>query len=212
MIALLISQPLATSVHGIETGRTRQLDAFNQHHTCLPRFHGSYLAILSQVDRLTRVSAARAEADPPPENLPSRLAAKIKTVDEMHRSIRINQSISQWQFDTVRSSYQAILKRAGSDPAVEEAVRVRLARVTRDEQAAAGRANDRGHPRREPSPRPGSRGGNAASGGGRPVSCAGFQCQGLRAGFDGNDRRPQALRLDRQRRVNDRLSRCPAGA
>ena len=72
----------------------------------------------------------------PPENLPPAVAAEIKMVDEMHRTIRINQSISRWQFETVRSSYQAILKRAGNDPTVEEAIRVRLARVTRDEQSA----------------------------------------------------------------------------
>jgi hypothetical protein len=72
----------------------------------------------------------------PAENLSADLAAAIKTVDEMHRSIRASQSISQWRFEAVRSRYQAILKRAGNDPAVEEAIRVRLARVTRDEQAA----------------------------------------------------------------------------
>jgi len=72
----------------------------------------------------------------PMENLPSGIAAEIKSVDEMHRVVRSNQSIAQWRFERVRSDYLAIVKRAGNDPSVEEAVRVRLARVTRDEQAA----------------------------------------------------------------------------
>jgi hypothetical protein len=72
----------------------------------------------------------------PMENVPPAYAAEIKTVDDMHRSIRLNTSIAEWRFEQVRSRYQAILKRAGNDSAVEEAVRVRLGRVTNDEQAA----------------------------------------------------------------------------
>ncbi len=72
----------------------------------------------------------------PMGNVPSAVAAEIKTVEDMHRAIRINSSIAKWQFGSVRSRYQAILKRAGNDSNIEEAVRVRLARVTRDEQAA----------------------------------------------------------------------------
>jgi hypothetical protein len=54
----------------------------------------------------------------------------------MHRAILSDQPIEQWRFDTVRARYQAILKRAGSNPAVEEAIRARLARMTKHEQAA----------------------------------------------------------------------------
>ncbi len=72
----------------------------------------------------------------PIENVPSAFPAEIKTVDQMHRAIRNNHPIAQWRLEPVRSSYLAILKRAGNDPAVEEAIRLRLARVTRDEQAA----------------------------------------------------------------------------
>jgi hypothetical protein len=72
----------------------------------------------------------------PMGSIPSPLAAEIKTVDEMHRAIRINQSIAQWRLEPVRSSYQVILKKAGNDPTVEEAIRARLGHVTRDEQAA----------------------------------------------------------------------------
>jgi hypothetical protein len=72
----------------------------------------------------------------PMADVPSPFAADIKTVDEMHRAVRTNQSIAQWRFGAVRSSYEAIVKRAGNDPAVDEAIRPRLARVARDEQAA----------------------------------------------------------------------------
>jgi hypothetical protein len=70
------------------------------------------------------------------ENLPPDVASEIASVEAMHRGILADQPIEQWRFDTVRARYQAILKRAGSNPAVEEAIRVRLARVTRNEQAA----------------------------------------------------------------------------
>jgi hypothetical protein len=72
----------------------------------------------------------------PTGNVTSTFAAEIKAVDEMHRAIRINQSIAQWRLEKVRSSYQAILKKCGNDSTVDEAIRLRLARVTRDEQAA----------------------------------------------------------------------------
>ena len=80
--------------------------------------------------------APPADEYPPLEGVSAEAASEIKTVDAAHRSIRTSQSIAQWRFESVRSSYQAILKKVGSDPAVEEAIRVRLARVTRDEQAA----------------------------------------------------------------------------
>jgi hypothetical protein len=72
----------------------------------------------------------------PTDHLPPAFAAEIKAADEMCRSIRSNQPIAQWQFEAVRSRYQAILKRPACDLSVEDAVRVRLAKVTRDEQAA----------------------------------------------------------------------------
>jgi hypothetical protein len=80
--------------------------------------------------------AASADQDPPLPSLPAAIADEIKSADAVHRSIRSNPAIAQWRFDTVRSTYQAILKKAGNDPHVEEAVRARLARVTRDERAA----------------------------------------------------------------------------
>jgi hypothetical protein len=70
------------------------------------------------------------------ESLPAAVAAEVGRVDATYRAILTAQPIGQWQFDIVRAGYQAILKRAGNDPAVEEALRDRLARVTRHEQAA----------------------------------------------------------------------------
>jgi hypothetical protein len=74
---------------------------------------------------------------PASESLPPAVAAEIGRVDAMHRSVLIGQSIDRWQLDPIRAEYQAILKRWGDNPAVEEALRARLARVTRHEQAAA---------------------------------------------------------------------------
>ena len=74
---------------------------------------------------------------PASESLPPGVAAEIARVDATHRAILTGQAIDQWRFDVVRADYQAILKRSGDNPAVEEALRGRLARVTRHEQAAA---------------------------------------------------------------------------
>ena len=74
---------------------------------------------------------------PLPESLPPNVAAEIGRVDAMHRAILVEQPVEHWRLDTVRADYQAILKRSGDNPSVEEALRGRLARVTRDEQAAA---------------------------------------------------------------------------
>jgi len=85
---------------------------------------------------VTAPYARPADQKPQTEKLPAALGAEIKTVDEMHRSIRTNEPIARWRFETVRSRYQVILKKAGNDPATEEAIRARLARVSRDEEAA----------------------------------------------------------------------------
>ena len=74
---------------------------------------------------------------PAPGPLPTGAMAEIGRVDAMHRAILAEQPIEQWRLDAVRSGYQEILKRWGDNRAVEEALRLRLARVTRHEQAAA---------------------------------------------------------------------------
>ncbi len=77
-----------------------------------------------------------ARAENSAENLPTDIASEIANVEAMHRAILSDQPIDQWRFETVRARYQAILKRAGANPSVAEAIRDRLARVTRHEQAA----------------------------------------------------------------------------
>jgi hypothetical protein len=74
---------------------------------------------------------------PSPESLPPGVSAEVARVDANHRAILTGESIDQWRFDAVRADYQTILKRSGDNPAVEEALRARLVRVTRHEQAAA---------------------------------------------------------------------------
>ncbi len=72
----------------------------------------------------------------PLTGLPADIGAEIQRFDGMHRAIVVNQPIEQWRFESVRAGYQSVLKRAGNNSEVEEALRVRLARVTRHEQAA----------------------------------------------------------------------------
>jgi hypothetical protein len=54
----------------------------------------------------------------------------------MHQAMLASRPIAQWRLESVRSGYEALLKRAGSHPAVAEVVRRRLALVARHEQAA----------------------------------------------------------------------------
>jgi hypothetical protein len=79
-----------------------------------------------------------AQDDPsaPEKPLPASVKTEMENLDSMQRAIVSDQPIEQWRFEAVRAGYQALLKRLGSDPAVEEAIRVRLARLTRYEQAA----------------------------------------------------------------------------
>jgi hypothetical protein len=72
----------------------------------------------------------------PTASLPADVAAEIGRIEAMHRAILASRPIEQWRLDSVRAGYQALLKRAGDNPAVEEALRQRLAWVTRHEQAA----------------------------------------------------------------------------
>lgn len=76
--------------------------------------------------------------DPKAEgSLPPAVAGEMARLDDLHRTILKSQPIDRWRFEDVRAGYQAILKQSGDNPAVEEALRSRLARLTRHEQAAA---------------------------------------------------------------------------
>jgi hypothetical protein len=78
-----------------------------------------------------------------PSNLPPATAAEIKKIEAMRLGIETGTPIERWRFDGVRARYQDLLKTASGDPAVEEAVRVRLERLTRREQAAKAAATIR---------------------------------------------------------------------
>ena len=78
---------------------------------------------------------------------PAEVTSELDRIDAMHRAIITGQPIEDWRFETVRASYQGLLKRGGDRADLEEAIRVRLARVTQHEQAArAARRSSRSWP------------------------------------------------------------------
>lgn len=83
-------------------------------------------------------SAASTPAGPPKtsSDLPEEFRSEIERLDAIQQAIISSQPIEQWRFETVRDGYQALLKRSSGQPTVEAAIRARLARVTRDEQAS----------------------------------------------------------------------------
>ena len=78
-----------------------------------------------------RSGSSRASSSRSPE-----IAAELQRVDGIYQVIIASQPIEQWHFETVRAGYQALLKRSGDQEGLEEALRTRLNRLTRHEQAA----------------------------------------------------------------------------
>ncbi len=70
--------------------------------------------------------AAAAIEDPPVDHLPANTANELRTIDQLYRSMRTSQPIARWEFETIRSRYQAALSKAGNAPNVDEAVRCAL--------------------------------------------------------------------------------------
>lgn len=68
--------------------------------------------------------------------VPPEIASELERIDATYRAILASQPMERWRFEAVRVDYQALLKRGGDRPDVEEAIRGRLARLTRSEQAA----------------------------------------------------------------------------
>jgi hypothetical protein len=97
-------------------------------------------AIASPRPQAAEIQAAYAPArdapSAPGQPLPAPLKTEIENLESMQRAIVSDQPIEQWRFEAVRAGYQALLKRAGADPVVEETIRIRLARLTQYEQAA----------------------------------------------------------------------------
>ena len=67
---------------------------------------------------------------------PAEISAELERLGAMHRTIVASQPIEQWHFETVRAGYQALLKQVGDRLDLEDALRARLARVSKHEQAA----------------------------------------------------------------------------
>jgi hypothetical protein len=81
-------------------------------------------------------SRGQAATSGSPSSWPAEITSELDRIDAMHRGIITGQAIEDWRFDTVRAGYQGLLKRGGDRAELEEAIRVRLARVTQHEQAA----------------------------------------------------------------------------
>jgi hypothetical protein len=80
--------------------------------------------------------ASPSDEDLLPEKLAPAITSEIRNIEAMRRSITAGGPVEQWRFQIVRAKYQALLKASANDPAVEEVIRIGLARVTRLEQAS----------------------------------------------------------------------------
>ena len=77
---------------------------------------------LQQPASTSGVSAVASGKGLAPGNVFATFAAKLKTVDAMHRSMRMC-ALSHWQFATIRSRYGSLLSSVSGDHAAEEMVR-----------------------------------------------------------------------------------------
>jgi hypothetical protein len=91
-------------------------------------------------DHLTARYVASVEDDPPVDSLPPAFASEIKSIDAERQAIVAGAPIERWRFDRVRARYQAVLKKGSAEPAVAEAIRLRLARLGQLEEAAKAAA------------------------------------------------------------------------
>ena len=82
----------------------------------------------------TEVTAPATEK-PQVQDLPAGIASEIASIEAAHGSILKSQPVEEWRLGPIRTRYQALLKTARENPAAEEAIRIRLGQVTREEQA-----------------------------------------------------------------------------
>jgi hypothetical protein len=82
----------------------------------------------------TKPGSGRPTSSPP--SWPLEVSQELGRLDGILRVTVASQPVAQWRFESVRSGYQSLLKRAGDRLDLEEAIRSRLARVTQHEQAA----------------------------------------------------------------------------
>jgi hypothetical protein len=64
------------------------------------------------------------------------VARELEKLEEIEQTIISHHPIEDWRFESVRSRYDVLLNSNGDNPAVEEALRARLARLSQCEQAA----------------------------------------------------------------------------
>ena len=71
--------------------------------------------------------AAKQRSNPPtaPPSWPPGVSAELQRIDGIYQVIIASQPIEQWRFETVRAGYQNLLKRAGDQLELEEALRTR---------------------------------------------------------------------------------------
>ncbi len=81
----------------------------------------------------SQAEATRQRVDDPATQASS---AELRRLDSMHQMVISSQPVAEWRFETIRLGYQRLLKQAGSDLELEEALRTRLNRLTQHEQAA----------------------------------------------------------------------------
>jgi hypothetical protein len=62
--------------------------------------------------------------------------AELQRIDGVYQVIISSQPIEKWRFETIRAGYLGLLKRAGDQRDLEDALRSRLSRLTQHEQAA----------------------------------------------------------------------------
>jgi hypothetical protein len=74
------------------------------------------------------------------DDLPPAIASEIRSIEAMVRAVEAGGPIERWRFDRVRARYEALVKRSSGQPAVENALRVRLARLGQLEEAAKAAA------------------------------------------------------------------------
>jgi hypothetical protein len=75
-----------------------------------------------------------------PENLSPAIASELKSIEARRLEIETSTPIDGWRFDGLRARYQALLKTASGEPAIEGAIRIRLERLTQREKAAKAAA------------------------------------------------------------------------
>jgi hypothetical protein len=119
--------------------RTASICCLQDDASSLPRARSSAPAAVDS-HRVTARYVAAIEDDTPVDTLPPAFASEIKSIDAERQGIVAGAPIERWRFDRVQARYQALLKKGSAEPAVAEAIRLRLARLGQLEEAAKAAA------------------------------------------------------------------------